>query len=519
MNNLKKILSTNLFFFIILFLVVFSVYSKSVNFSLSNFDDDELTIKKIDYISNLENIPKLFLKDCFYGNTSPYYRPILNISFSVESFLFNFNTKVYHLDNILLFIIALYCIFIFLSKLKTDKTILKCFIILFAVHPIFSSLPVWIPARNDLLVTIFFILSLINFFDYLNTNRKNKLMLHLLFFSLALFSKETTLILILIYPLFIYCFDLKINKKQIFINLSFIILLLSVYFTLRYFSVRSVNILPIQSYIKNILFGMMVYIEKLIYPVSMQVMLYDIKPTLQTYIVSCLAVISLIFIYLKKIIDRKIFIFAILFSLLAILPTFGLEEYSFLTHRLIISLTGIIIILTCYIKKITDKYPIIKRYLIILFAYIFLLFSFCSFFQIDKYKNGLIFWINAYKDAPTYYVCCNGLAKENLKLGNYKKAKELFYESKRNKDIYDAELDICAVLILEGNLDEAKEKLLNLVELKEEVITLVYLSEIFYMEENIQKSIEFAKRAYKIDKEDLLLLKHLERLPEFDYSQ
>ncbi len=516
---MKKFLSTNLFFFIVLFSIVFIVYGKSVNFGLSNLDDDILTIKNIDYISNVKNIPKFFLKDCFFCNDTPYYRPVLNISFAVESVLFKYNTKVYHLTNILLFIISLYCIFVFLSKLNIDRTFLKFFILLFAVHPIFSSVLVWIPARNDSLLTIFFILSLINFFDYLKTNKSRNLIIHLLFFALALFSKETTLILLLIYPLFIYCFNLKINRKQAFINLFFVAVLVAVYFILRNLSVRSVTVLSIQTYIKNIVVGIMLYIEKLIYPTSMQIMLYDIKPTLQTYVINCLVIIPLIFIYLKKIIDRKIFVFAVLFSLLAILPTFAQEEYAFLTHRLIISLTGIIIIATTILKKITDKYPVLNKYLIVIFIFVMLLFSFCSFVQIDKYRNSLVFWTNAYKDAPTYYVCCNGLAKENVYIGNYTVAKNLYYESKRNKNTYDADVDICTTLILEGNVNEAKEKLLKLLDVKEKVITLRYLSEIYYVEGDIEKSIEFAKRAYKVDKKDELLLKHIKRLPDFDYSE
>ena len=50
--------------------------------------------------------------------------------------------------------------------------ILKCLIILFALHPIFASVPTWLPARNDSLLTVFFIFSLIFFVDYLKTKKR-----------------------------------------------------------------------------------------------------------------------------------------------------------------------------------------------------------------------------------------------------------------------------------------------------------------------------------------------------------
>lgn len=517
---MKKFLSTNLFFFIILCLSIFFIYGKSINFGLSNWDDDILTIKNIDYISSLKNIPGTFFKSCFFNNSSSYYRPILNISFFIETILVGYNTKIYHLTNILLFILSLYLIFVFLLKLKFNNLILKFCILLFAIHPIFSSVPVWIPARNDSLMTIFFTLSLINFFDYLKMGKNKNLILHMLFFFLALFSKETTVILVLIYPLFVYCFNLKINKKQVSFNLIFYIIIFLLYFTLRYVSVRSVNFLPLQVYLKNIFNGIMLYVDKFVYPSYMPIMLYDInKLTLQIYTINISVLFSLTIIYYKQIIDKKILLFAVIFSFLAILPTFAQEEYVFLTHRLIVSLTGIIIIITSLFEKIVTKYSSWIKYFFVIYIFLFLLFSFCSYKQIDKYKDSFTLWSNAYNDAPTYYVACNGLAKENVYVGNYKVAEELFYESKKNKNLYDADMDICTTLILQGRFNEAKEKLLKLVEYKEKACSLIYLSEIYYIEGDIEKSKEFAKRAYKIDKNDTLLLKHIRKLPNFEYEK
>ena len=214
---MKQTLSKNIFFFILLFITIFAVYGKSLNFGLTELDDDTLLIRNINYISDYKNIPEFFLTDCYFGKKTQYYRPVLNISFSLEAICFRDNFKVYHLTNIFLFFLSLYLIFVFLSKLNFNKTVLKCLIIFFAVHPILASVPVWIPARNDTLLTIFIISSLICFIKYLNTDKFRFFLAHMFFFCMALFTKETSLLLILIYPLLVYCFNFKFSKNKFFI--------------------------------------------------------------------------------------------------------------------------------------------------------------------------------------------------------------------------------------------------------------------------------------------------------------
>ena len=511
---MRKILLSDFFFLLILVIVVFVVYGKSINFQYTNFDDKELINKNND----IRQINKLFVTDCYYGDDTQYYRPVLNLSFLIESFLFKDNSKIYHITNIILYILSLFVIYIFLSELNFNKTILKFLILFCSVHPILSSVPVWIPARNDTLLTIFFLLSLINFISYIKTDEKKYLILHFLFFAISLFSKETAVLLIFIYPLLICCFNLKINKKQIINNCFFVIFLLFFYFVLRNKAVLSIHISVyfnnLLYYVKNIFVGFMLYIEKLVYPTNMPIAIYDLKPTIQTYIINLIVFFSLLYVYYKKITDRKIFIFAILFSLVAMLPTFAQEEYLFLTHRIIISLVGILILLTSVLEKLINKYHRIKIYFSVIFFFIFFLFAFCSFMQIEKYKDSFTFWINVYQESPKYHTACSGLANEYLSLKYYDKAIELLFESKKLKNTYDNDLDICTALIAKGDIDNAKERLLRLSELKDNFLVFRYLSEIFYVQGDLENSKIYADKALKIDSNDKTIIAHYKRLTD-----
>ncbi|MGE4385800.1 MAG: hypothetical protein AB7E39_08075 [Endomicrobiaceae bacterium] len=183
-----KILKKEIIFLIFLILSVFAVYGKSVFFDFVGLDDDILITNNINYISNVKNIPNFFITSCYYSDQYLYYRPVLNISFAMDALILGANPKIYHFTNIILFILSIYLIYLFLLKLNLDSNILKFICILTAVHPIFVSSVVWVPARNDTLLVIFIMASFINFINYLKQNKTKYFVLYFLFFTIALFD-------------------------------------------------------------------------------------------------------------------------------------------------------------------------------------------------------------------------------------------------------------------------------------------------------------------------------------------
>ncbi len=508
---------------IILGIIVFSVYGKSINFGLTNLDDDTLTIRNIDYISDYRNIPDLFVNGCYFDDQiSTYYRPVLNLSFMLESVFFGYNTKVYHTTNILLFIISLYLIFLFLKSLNINSTILKYLIILFALHPVLSSVPVWIPARNDSLLTIFFISSLIFFIDYLNTGKLSYCFTYLFFYALALFTKETALPLIIIYPIICkIATDRDENPQQVrdnktfkfstvqFFNIISFLAIFVLYIFLRHND--TVGNPDILNYIKNcgtyirlIVTGIMIYIKQIIFPDYMPVILYniDIPLDLRTIIVNLIAFLSLTFIYYKNFIDRKIILFSVIFFFLAIFPTFMQpEDNTILFHRLVIVIPSILLISATVIEKVLSLYPATKKYMILVWVLIIPIFSYASFNQQDKYKDSFTFWSEAYHDAPSYHIICYGLAKEYRKNKNYAKALELAEKTIKLNGIYAYYISYAIILYDAEKYDEAENIFLQLLQEEENPTVYKYLSKIFIIKNQKEKAIEYAKKAVELSSE------------------
>jgi hypothetical protein len=109
---MKRFFLSNVFFLLVLTLSVFTIYGKSIFFGFSYYDDDSLIIDNVNYISDIRNIPYFFTESCFHSKDYLYYRPLLTLSFSIESLLFKTNPEIYHFDNILLFLAAVFLIYI-----------------------------------------------------------------------------------------------------------------------------------------------------------------------------------------------------------------------------------------------------------------------------------------------------------------------------------------------------------------------------------------------------------------------
>jgi len=506
MGKIKNFLNTNLAFLIVLTVVVFAIYGKSINYELTKYDDSVLITKTINFIAETANIPKLFTTSCYYSNNYTYYRPILTLSFAIEAIMFGNNTKVYHLSNIILFIISIYLMYVFLTYLKQNTLILKFICLLIAVHPVFSSCIAWIPARNDTLLVIFLCLSFINLIKYADYNKYMNVLLFLLFFGLALFTKETSLMLIPMYIFFIYIFKLKITKKQMIKIIIGLLPIIICYFYLRTISISNsnINLFYWQTYGSNMLIGTMIYISKILIPDYIPVMMYDINLDINILIINILFILFLLFNFYKKFIGSEHIILGFVWFIFWLLPTFLINDYLLLFHRLLLPSIGIAFILCEFTNSIILKYPTSKKYFLIVFTILFCTYSYASYIQSDKYKNSAFYWANAYSDAPNYHAACHGIAKEYMEIRNYKKALDLLSTAEKyspNRYL----VDIAAVFLYQQKFDEAEKLLLKSINTNTLTKDLAYgnLSKLYMHKNDVKKALYYAQAGYNLNKNDI----------------
>ncbi len=189
------------------------VFIPSLSFDYTYLDDNVLLINFMAYLKKAEYLKKVFLEDVFHNTTSggAYYRPILNLSFMFDVFISGGKVSFFHLMNMMYHIIAICLFFYTLISLKVNKLLALLFSLIFSVHPLMMQAVVWIPGRNDSILAIFVLSSFLSFLRHFQSGKKRLFVLGLVFFTLALFTKENA---VCFFP-FILLYFLLIEKVPI----------------------------------------------------------------------------------------------------------------------------------------------------------------------------------------------------------------------------------------------------------------------------------------------------------------
>ena len=507
--SLKIFFKTKLFFFILLTLIVFLLYGKSINYEFVSLDEDSLVVNNIQYLSDLKNIPYFFTSSCYLSNTSLYYRPVLTTSFAIEASLFGLNTRAYHFTNIVLFIFAIYLMYVFLLNFKLNNNLLKFFCLIIAVHPIFTSTVVWVPSRNDTLLAIFLFLSFIFFIKYLKQNKIIFLFSYFIFITLSLFTKESAILFIFLNILYLYLFDYKVTKANTLKFTIPLIIILFFYFYLRNISVPKINLSDylqnIHIYFINFIYGTSIYLKDFFIPNNIPIFLYKINITISEAVIDIILITGIIILWYKKLVKKNLIIFSLLWFIFSLSTTFLLQDYVLFYHRFFLAVLGIIILSVQFTDFLLNKYPYLKKYFITVFIIIFPLFFVISFITQTKYQNKEIYWNQAYSDAPTWHATSYGLAKLYLQHGNYEKYKEFMFQA-YNLSTGDIHIfNIMPILIKEGQIDKVKEICFNILQDKDAKLfhqlgANSTLGNIYLEEGNLSEAYKYLKTALLLDK-------------------
>lgn len=414
------------YYFALIFFAVFAFYSVSLNYGLTFLDDNVLTSETNTKLDSIRDIYRIFKSDVFFntdGMASPYYRPILNLSFSADAYIRNKTINhpqysVFHLTNILLHCAAVCMVFYTFLLLKIERLPAMAFTLLFAIHPSVSISVAWLPGRNDILLCIFFLTCFISLLKYCENRNINLPILYFMSFVMALFTKETAVVIPVIFLCYLMIFNRNMfnEKKQIFLfsflNIFPILLLLYMRFNAALIHPR-VNI---AGTVKNILFTPAL-IGKALLPINTSLSVVDFEVLLMPYFL----VFILFLLFTLKIINKdlvKNYIFGILWVVLIIMPGMLVSsnsKFALMDHRLYIPIIGIMICLSAInIKKIK------KTVLTVLFSIFFLV---CSYINVANMKNKYVFWTADFLGKENI----EGLADIESSNGFYKLAEKHYY--------------------------------------------------------------------------------------------
>lgn len=158
---------------------------------------------------SMENTKTIFSTSLRKGDFSDLentlYRPFTKLLFNIEWNLFNGNPGKFHVVNVLLYAILCGFIFMVLYDFFDKKWLLPFFIsLIFLVHPIHSEVVANVKSGDEILGMLGIVMALRFIQLYLQNGKAYWVVLIVLSYLVALFSKESAVVGAAIFPIFIY---------------------------------------------------------------------------------------------------------------------------------------------------------------------------------------------------------------------------------------------------------------------------------------------------------------------------
>ena len=191
-------------------MLIATLYGRTLNFGLSYFDDDAIILANAGKLEQGVSPGEALLSDAEFGHSVELYRPLQNLAFVTDHFFFGDNYGLYRLSNLMLHFLSCLTLLFLLLQLGGQRIVSGAVALAFAVHPMFSLDVVWLPARGDLLLAFFGLLSLLFFVKYYCYRKVLWLALHLISFFMALLAKESAMAL----PLVCATFYVSMHKGK-----------------------------------------------------------------------------------------------------------------------------------------------------------------------------------------------------------------------------------------------------------------------------------------------------------------
>lgn len=437
-------------------LAVFAVYLRTLGFGFTSLDDVHLIQENSENISHWQNAAKAFRTDVYWNSPGTYYRPILSLSFIADHALGGDKPFIYHLTNVLLHLMGCCLLYICLLNLGYGKGKSFLFSMIFAIHPSLSQAVGWIPGRNDILLSIFILISFIALLKYFDGSNRKWFMLHLAAFMAALFTKEVAIFVPLLFLLYLSIADSKYLKNALKKTVPGWVVVTLLWLIMRWHALGKSGTFTSRHFAGgiDIIIGLLSYIGKIFFPFNLSVLPLsgDINPLFGITGLVMLVLIA----WLKGIEDRKKFTFGAAWFVICLLPTFIpiTNSINFLEHRLYLPMLGVIIMLAeC---RFITKMPL--KNISITTASIIVIFTLLNVRHTGSFYNGVTFWSNAAKTSPHSGLGHQMQGRMYFKSGLIDKAQQEYMLSLAIEDNASVHNDLALLLLQKGDLAGAEKE-------------------------------------------------------------
>lgn len=393
------------------------LYIKTLAFGFTSMDEQWMIVNNVPFLSHWSSLIQAFTE----ATTDSYYRPLFMVSLILDYHLGKLSPLIYHLTNLCWHLAAIYLLFWLFSLLEINRTKSFISILLFAIHPALVQAVAWVPGRNDLMLCVFILLSLINLIKFIKTKKSTYLILHFIFFVCSLLTKESAILLPLIYVVLYFIYNSKPSK------LMFPLIIWPLIGCAWYLVRMAIVKIPLQinldlNVLKEMLMAYLLFLGKVMLPFQQSIM-----PTITdtSFWFGLLTLVFILFLVFKIELENKklAFLGLWLFVVLLLIPIWfgvtkaGIEHYE---QRIYSSLTGILLFFTQLKFNLNSK---MFSYLIIIVCLFYLA---KTYHRLSVYKNELTYINTGIDECPNHYLFYLQKADLLAKQSNYSEAIPLY---------------------------------------------------------------------------------------------
>ncbi|HLP22236.1 MAG TPA: tetratricopeptide repeat protein [Chitinophagales bacterium] len=389
------------YFYWLLFAIPFVLYARTIGFGFVYHDDDVIILDGARALQRFD-IKELFTTDAWLqAKHIELYRPLQSFTYAIDYFVGNGTPGVFHLHNVLVFCFCILLFYQLLLALKTDRTYAFGAALLYSIHFTLFHVVCWIPARGDLYLCFFSLATMVVWLKYLEKGDWRLLPALPVLYLLAMFSKESGIIL----PALLFCLQALFYKSSFKKPVNWLAYLLLVPCVIFYLYLQKQSVAAGNNFlsISALLYNLPVLpeeIAKFFLPFFSSVL-----PSFTPLVTGCgvLAIISLAaaIYYQRNVIAWPLLFTGIAFFILPLLPSllykpqFTLFTYDYLDHRMFFPYAGLLIVCLALLLPVLPRFDL-KRWAF----YPALAIAGCSFYLSGAYQSGITYYQNATTTNP-----------------------------------------------------------------------------------------------------------------------
>jgi protein O-mannosyl-transferase len=408
---------TKILICVFLMVATFSIYAQVQDHKFINFDDDKYVTNNLSVQAGLtsENIIKVFTKTHF-----GLWVPITSLSYMIDYEIYGLNPKGYLLTNLFFHITNSLLLFVVLFRM-TGAIWQSAFVAtMFTLHPLNVESVAWISDRKNVLSTLFWLLTMWAYIDYVKKSTLRRYGLVLLFLTLGLMSKPMlvtlpfALLLLDYWPLRRFKYELERNRDEtskkitaksseffqlVFEKIPLFLLaagssIVTVLANNIAFGVQTLSTVSLKARLTNAMVTYLEYLEKTIWPSELSILYPHPENALPLWqgIVSGMALMSITIVVIKFIRKRPYFSVGWFWYLGTLLPVIGILRvggHVMADRYVYVPLIGIFIIISWGVPELVSKWRYKEKVLSVSAGIIIFTLMIITWKQVSHWENSI----------------------------------------------------------------------------------------------------------------------------------